>query len=72
MAKPRNIHVVFQRRSKSGLNFHTGTKNKVTFGVFLDLDALDDLAMKVSKNKSRRGHDGPAWIEIHSIEAFDA
>jgi hypothetical protein len=58
----RNTHVVFTSRTA------TAPKRRVTFGVYIDLDELARLALRISHNKGRKGKDGPIHVEIHSIE----
>lgn len=63
----RDTHVVFASR-ETVISHYEEPKKKIVFGVYLDLDLLSQLAAKVSKNKSRKGKDGPVFIEIHSIQ----
>lgn len=66
----KRTHVVFTTATttRPALTGATVHRERITYGVYIDLDALEQLAVKVSKNKSRKGRDGPVNIEIHSIE----
>ena len=47
---------------------YNGPKQKVTVGVYIDLDELKQLAMDAAKNKSRHAKDGALHVEVHSIQ----
>ena len=68
--KPR-VYIVHREASHVENRWAVGGKRKLTYGVYIDLDALEFLAEKAAKNKGRKSHDGALSVEIHSIEPLD-
>lgn len=64
----KRTHVVLTKTTAIRHGVTTAQRERITYGVYLDLDDLDELARKASTNKSRKAKDGPVHVEIHSIE----
>lgn len=66
MAKSR-VEIIFSDRTFTVARFLGEARLDVRCGLYLDLDDLELLVYKASKNKSRKAKDGPLRVEIHHV-----
>lgn len=71
MSKP-TPHVAIERREAVSSFYQNKlgalVRRRVVYGAWIDLEALDQLGLKASRNKSGRAKDGAVHVEIHRIE----
>ena len=65
------IHIVFPGWDVTFKNKSTDPTRVVTVGVFIDLEALAELAIQASQNKSRKAKDGALHVEVHTIREVE-
>lgn len=63
----KRVHVVIQRHQVIDRSF-TDRLKRVTVGVWIDLDELDELAVRAARNKSRKAKSGAVHVEALAIE----